>query len=71
MFYVSGRLRSIWNIQATTPRKKTHYDNDKFVKEIPAIQYVNVEHCNFLMEVDDDEISEIEEFENILVLEYE
>ena len=64
MFYVSGRLRSIWNIQATTPRKKkTHYDNDKFEKKIPAMQHVDFEHCRFRMEIDDDGINEIEEFE--------
>ena len=45
------------------PERKTHYDNDKVKKEIAAIQYVNFEHCNFPMEVDDDESNEIEEFE--------
>ena len=63
MFYVRGTMWGIWNIQEATPRKKTHYDNDKLKKEIPAIQYVNFEHCNCPMEIDDNEINEIEEFE--------
>ena len=63
MFYVCGAMWSIWNIQEITPRKKTHYDNDKFKKEIPAIKYVNFEHWSFPMEIDDDEINEIDEFE--------
>ena len=32
-------------------------------QEIPAIKYVNFGHCNFPMEIDDDEINEIAEFE--------
>ena len=30
---------------------------------MPAIDYVNFEHCNFLMERVDDEINAIQEFE--------
>ena len=30
------------------PEIKSRYDNDKF-KEIPAVQYVNFEHCDFLI----------------------
>ena len=45
------------------PETKSHYENDKSKNEIPAVQQVNFEHCNFLMEIDDDESNEIEEFE--------
>jgi hypothetical protein len=45
------------------PEIKSHYDKDKVKKEILAIQYANFEHCNFPMEIHDDEIHEIEEFE--------
>ena len=33
------------------PERKTHYDHDKFKKEIRAIEYVNFEHCYFPMEM--------------------
>jgi len=41
----------------------THYDNDRFNKQIPAIKYVNFEYCNFPMEIDDDINNSKEEFE--------
>ena len=51
--------------------RKSHYDNDRFKKEIPAIKYVNFEHCSFPMEIDDDENNSIEEFEKIVVIKYQ
>ena len=47
------------------PERKSHYDNDRFKKEIPAIKDVNFEYCNFPMEIDDDINNSIEEFEKI------
>jgi len=41
------------------PEIKSHYDNDRFKKGKPAIKYVNFEHWNFPMEIDDDESHEI------------
>ena len=46
------------------PERQSYYDNDKFKKEIAAITYVNFDHCNFPMEIDDDVNHSIEEFEN-------
>ena len=43
--------------------RESQYDNDRFKNEIPAVQYLNFEHCNLPMEIDDDENNEIEEFE--------
>ena len=36
-----------------------------------TIKYVNFEHCNFPMEIDDDENNSIEEFEKIVVIKYQ
>ena len=44
------------------PERKSHYDID-WCKKIPAIRYVNFEHWNFPVEIDDDENNEFEEFE--------
>ena len=63
MFYVCGSMGSIWNIQKQHPERKSHYDNDRFNIIIPTIEYVNFEHYNFHLEIDDDENNEIEEFE--------
>ena len=51
------------NTKKQHPKRKSHYDNDIFKNEIPTIKYVNFEHSNFPMEIDDDENNEIEEFE--------
>ena len=45
------------------PERISHYDNDRSKKEIPAITFVNFEHCNLLMEIDDDINNSVEEFE--------
>ena len=45
------------------PDRKSHYDNDKFKQEIPAIKYVNFEYCNLPMEIEDDVNNSIEEYE--------
>ena len=63
MFYVCGSIWSIWNAEKQHPERKSHYDNDRFKKEIPAIKYVNFEYSNFPMEIDDDIHSSIEELE--------
>ena len=47
MYVVQCGVYEIYN--KPHPERKTHYDNDKFKKEIPAIEYVNFEHCNFPM----------------------
>ena len=51
------------------PERKSHYHDDRFKKEVPAIKYVNFEYCNFHMEIDDDESSSIDS-KDITVVEY-
>ena len=43
----------------TASRKEITLCNDRFKKEIPAMKFVDFEHCHFPMETDDDEHNEI------------
>ena len=71
MFYVCVQCGTYEIYKKQHAERQSHYDNGRFKKEIPAIRYVNFEHWNFPMEIDDDGNNEVEEFEKIMVIEYQ
>ena len=64
MYAVQCRVYEIYKKQH--PERKSHYDNDRFGKGIPAFKYANFEYCNFPMEIDDDINISIEEFKEMV-----
>ena len=61
MYAVQCGVYEIYN--KAHPERQSHYNNDRFKKDIPSSKYVNFDSRNFPMEIDDDVNNSIEEFE--------